>query len=97
MSVSFILVCGVYRLIYPCLLLIIKHDMHVISAKSTHVGCLQTILGHGIDCHLLGLRECAVDACIPMPDFFKDEGFRLANHFTMSTSQVYNNHAHFSI
>ncbi|XP_067672379.1 choline O-acetyltransferase-like isoform X1 [Haliotis asinina] len=47
-----------------------------------------TILGQGIDCHLLGLRECGIEACIPMPDFFKDEGFRLANHFTMSTSQV---------
>lgn len=48
----------------------------------------QTILGHGMDCHLLGLREIARENGLPMPKIFEHESFRISNHFSLSTSQV---------
>nr|XP_022319344.1 choline O-acetyltransferase-like [Crassostrea virginica] len=48
----------------------------------------QTILGHGMDCHLLGLKEIALEHGLPMPAIFEDESFRISNHFSLSTSQV---------
>ncbi|KAL5018091.1 hypothetical protein ScPMuIL_003813 [Solemya velum] len=48
----------------------------------------QTILGHGMDCHMLGLKEMANELGLETPDVFKDESFSLVNHYSMSTSQV---------
>ncbi|XP_039301605.1 choline O-acetyltransferase-like [Nilaparvata lugens] len=48
---------------------------------------IENILGDGIDCHLLGLREQSKLLDQPM-DLFKDECYRIANHFALSTSQV---------
>lgn len=48
----------------------------------------KTILGHGMDCHLLGLREFALENGLPMPKIFEHESFRISNHFSLSTSQV---------
>lgn len=49
---------------------------------------VQNILGHGIDIHLLGLREACNDRGEPLHDFFTDESFKTANCFLLSTSQV---------
>lgn len=49
---------------------------------------LQTILGHGIDCHLLGLKETAAMLDMPTPKLFTDDTYKQSNHFTLSTSQV---------
>ncbi|KAL3876632.1 hypothetical protein ACJMK2_034449 [Sinanodonta woodiana] len=48
----------------------------------------EAILGKGIDCHLLGLRELASELGIPTPDIFTDEAYKISNHFSLSTSQV---------
>ncbi|WAQ97117.1 CLAT-like protein [Mya arenaria] len=48
----------------------------------------QTILGQGLDCHLMGLREMAAEVGLPVPDIFTDDTYRKSNHFTLSTSQV---------
>ncbi|KAK2169375.1 hypothetical protein LSH36_10g01024 [Paralvinella palmiformis] len=55
--------------------------------KQTEI-LVQTILGYGIDNHLLGLRQMAVELGIEKPEIFKDESYNRANHFTLSTSQV---------
>ncbi|XP_071440594.1 choline O-acetyltransferase isoform X2 [Hetaerina americana] len=50
---------------------------------------IENILGEGIDIHLLGLREAAKEAGEVLPVLFRDdEAFRLANHFSLSTSQI---------
>ncbi|XP_046391874.1 choline O-acetyltransferase-like isoform X3 [Ischnura elegans] len=50
---------------------------------------IENILGEGIDIHLLGLREAAKEAGETLPLLFRDdEAFRLANHFSLSTSQI---------
>lgn len=49
---------------------------------------VDNILGQGIDIHLLGLKEMAVEMTGEVPEIFKDEGFVTANHFSLSTSQV---------
>jgi len=49
---------------------------------------VRNILGEGIDLHLLGLREAARAAGESTPELFKDESYRVANHFALSTSQV---------
>ena len=36
----------------------------------------------------MGLRECANENNLPVPDIFADESYKTANHFTLSTSQV---------
>ncbi|KAK3089454.1 hypothetical protein FSP39_003760 [Pinctada imbricata] len=48
----------------------------------------QTILGHGIDCHMMGLRNIAMEMDLPIPEVFLDDSYIKSNHFTMSTSQV---------
>jgi len=48
---------------------------------------IDNILGMGIDCHLLGLRQAARENAISCP-VFEDDSFRIANHFALSTSQV---------
>ncbi|XP_039300623.1 LOW QUALITY PROTEIN: choline O-acetyltransferase, partial [Nilaparvata lugens] len=53
--------------------------------KQTEI-MIENILGDGIDCHLLGLREQSKLLDQPM-DLFKDESYRIANHFALSTSQ----------
>ncbi|CAL1535923.1 unnamed protein product [Lymnaea stagnalis] len=49
---------------------------------------LDTILGYGIDLHLLGLREAAKEMGIPTPEFFNDPSYKELNTFRLSTSQV---------
>ena len=58
---------------------------------------VENILGQGIDIHLLGLRELAKDLGEPLPDIFQDEVYRTANHFALSTSQVWQQYASFYI
>ncbi|XP_065216722.1 choline O-acetyltransferase-like isoform X1 [Planococcus citri] len=47
----------------------------------------ENITGQGIDIHLLGLRQTAKDYLINA-EIFEDEAFAIANHFSLSTSQV---------
>ncbi|VDN22068.1 unnamed protein product [Dibothriocephalus latus] len=49
---------------------------------------LETILGHGVDNHLLGLREIALQLGRPMPNIFKDQTYAKSNWFRLGTSQV---------
>nr|QQY02527.1 choline O-acetyltransferase [Cryptocotyle lingua] len=49
---------------------------------------LETILGHGVDNHLLGLRQIAVERGQKLPEIFTDETYMEANRFRLSTSQV---------
>ncbi|BFZ18019.1 hypothetical protein BsWGS_21058 [Bradybaena similaris] len=49
---------------------------------------LDTVLGHGIDLHLLGLREAAVELGIPTPQLFTDPSYKELNTLRLSTSQV---------
>ncbi|XP_071829929.1 choline O-acetyltransferase-like isoform X1 [Apostichopus japonicus] len=50
--------------------------------------CIQTILGHGFDCHFLGLREVNSEHGDPTPEIFTDLSFIESNQFRLSTSQV---------
>ncbi|XP_069671918.1 choline O-acetyltransferase-like isoform X2 [Periplaneta americana] len=68
----------------------IKQKLQLFDAamkKQTEI-MVENILGQGIDIHLLGLREMAKELGEPLPDIFQDEVYRIANHFTLSTSQV---------
>uniref|UniRef100_A0A094ZYB3 Choline O-acetyltransferase n=1 Tax=Schistosoma haematobium TaxID=6185 RepID=A0A094ZYB3_SCHHA len=49
---------------------------------------LETILGHGVDNHLLGLRQIALDHGKELPNIFKDPSYMESNRFRLSTSQV---------
>lgn len=51
---------------------------------------VKNILGHGIDIHLLGLREACKDTGAPLHELFTDESYAIANCFLLSTSQVEN-------
>lgn len=56
----------------------------------------ENISGHGIDVHLLGLRQAAKDNMIHT-DLFEDEAYITANHFSLSTSQVSFHAQHFDV
>lgn len=49
---------------------------------------LATILGYGVDNHLLGLRETAKLMFDQLPEFFQDETYKESQGFRLSTSQV---------
>ncbi|XP_055622484.1 choline O-acetyltransferase isoform X2 [Toxorhynchites rutilus septentrionalis] len=57
------------------------------AARQTEV-MVQNILGHGIDIHLLGLREACREKEGNMHELFTDESYKIANCFLLSTSQV---------
>lgn len=46
------------------------------------------IVGHGIDNHLLGLRELAKEHEVTMPQIFTDPVYKQMMQFDLSTSQV---------
>ncbi|CAF0758861.1 unnamed protein product [Rotaria sordida] len=52
---------------------------------------VQNILGDGMDCHMLALKQIARDNNFSIPDLFLDPGYALSNHFNLSTSQVTTN------
>lgn len=49
---------------------------------------LETILGRGVDNHLLGLRQIAFTNGMQLPAIFRDPTYTEANRFRLSTSQV---------
>ncbi len=49
---------------------------------------LETILGYGVDIHLLGLQQTALMLGKPMPALFEDPTYKKANWFRLGTSQV---------
>lgn len=49
---------------------------------------LDTILGHGVDNHLLGLKEAAKELNLEIPEIFKDKTYLESNRFRLSTSQI---------
>ena len=55
--------------------------------KQTEI-LVDTILGKGIDNHLLGLREMADTSGEALPEIFADESYQMSNNFILSTSQV---------
>ncbi|XP_065077802.1 choline O-acetyltransferase isoform X3 [Ochlerotatus camptorhynchus] len=57
------------------------------AARQTEV-MVQNILGHGIDIHLLGLREACREQQGALHELFTDESYKVANCFLLSTSQV---------
>ncbi|CAG9766802.1 unnamed protein product [Ceutorhynchus assimilis] len=69
-----------------------KYELWCEAVKVQTKEMVDNILGHGIDIHLLGLREAAKDTCptaaTPLPELFTDPSYRLANKFLLSTSQV---------
>ncbi|KAI5615482.1 carnitine O-acetyltransferase [Silurus asotus] len=48
----------------------------------------QAIRGQAIDRHLLGLKLQAVEDMSTLPKIFTDKSYAIANHYTLSTSQV---------
>lgn len=48
----------------------------------------QAINGLGIDRLLLGLKKCAVENGLNVPELFMDAGYQESTHFRLSTSQV---------
>ncbi|XP_062535278.1 choline O-acetyltransferase [Armigeres subalbatus] len=57
------------------------------AARQTEV-MVQNILGHGIDIHLLGLREACREQQGSLHELFTDESYKIVNCFLLSTSQV---------
>lgn len=49
---------------------------------------LETILGYGVDNHLLGLQQIALSQGKAIPAFFADPTYHKANCFRLGTSQV---------
>ncbi|VDP76060.1 unnamed protein product [Schistosoma curassoni] len=54
---------------------------------------LETILGHGVDNHLLGLRQIALAHGKELPNIFKDPSYMESNRFRLSTSQLNKNYS----
>uniref|UniRef100_A0A1I8II97 Choline O-acetyltransferase n=1 Tax=Macrostomum lignano TaxID=282301 RepID=A0A1I8II97_9PLAT len=57
-----------------------------IESQTEHM--LKTILGHGMDNHMLGLRITAETVLGQLPDLFTDPVYVECNQFRLSTSQV---------
>ncbi|CAG7722187.1 unnamed protein product [Allacma fusca] len=67
---------------------------HAAVEKQTTI-MVDNILGEGIDIHLLGLRQQAIELGMDVPPLFMDETFKIANHFALSTSQLPTKHDQF--
>lgn len=49
---------------------------------------IQNILGKGMDCHLLALKQISEESGHGTPALFTDPSYRISNQFALSTSQV---------
>ncbi|XP_067937012.1 choline O-acetyltransferase-like [Watersipora subatra] len=58
------------------------------AIKAQNEYMVETILGHGMDCHMLALKCIAEQNNSDAPELFKDITWSLCNTFTLSTSQV---------
>lgn len=56
--------------------------------KYKNLNEFKNILGKGMDCHLLALKQIAIESGMQPPELFADETYALSNHFALSTSQV---------
>lgn len=65
----------------------LQEMFRVAAARQTEI-MVQNILGHGIDIHLLGLREACKDKGEPLHELFTDESYKISQCFLLSTSQV---------
>ncbi|OAF64080.1 hypothetical protein A3Q56_08215 [Intoshia linei] len=66
----------------------LEKDLFILAIKRQSSILLQTILGQGIDNHLLGLECIASMLNKKIPNLFSDNSYIIANHFILSTSQV---------
>ena len=48
----------------------------------------KSILGKGMDCHLLALKCISEEKNYEIPELFTDESYNISNYFQLSTSQV---------
>ncbi|KAI5703780.1 hypothetical protein M8J75_016118 [Diaphorina citri] len=64
-----------------------KLDLFDAAIKKQTQIMTENIQGEGIDLHLLGLRQTALEHNIPC-ELFQDEAYKLSNYFKLSTSQV---------
>ncbi|CAF0786065.1 unnamed protein product [Brachionus calyciflorus] len=49
---------------------------------------IDNILGKGMDCHLLVLKQISIEYNFGIPELFLDESYNISNHFSLSTSQI---------
>ncbi|KAH8412427.1 hypothetical protein KR009_001927 [Drosophila setifemur] len=56
---------------------------------------LLALNGGGIDRHLFGLQQMAIENCLPLPEFFRSKGFVQSVTFQLFTSQVATSHEGF--
>ena len=49
---------------------------------------MQTILGYGMDCHMLGLKQISEEMEGITPELFLHDTWKQCNNFSLSTSQV---------
>nr|AUJ88962.1 ChAT protein [Epiphanes senta] len=49
---------------------------------------IDSILGKGMDCHLMALKQIAIENGFDLPELFTDKSFDVSNHFSLSTSQI---------
>jgi len=64
-----------------------SRKFHAAVEKQTTI-LVENITGEGIDIHLLGLKQQAIEMGLPVPKLLEDETFQIANYFALSTSQV---------
>jgi carnitine O-acetyltransferase len=41
-----------------------------------------------MDCHLLALKQIAIENGLEIPEIFTDQSYSISNYFSLSTSQV---------
>ncbi|ODM91341.1 Choline O-acetyltransferase, partial [Orchesella cincta] len=71
-----------------------QRKFHSAVEKQTTI-MVENILGEGIDIHLMGLKQQALECGMGVPTLFQDETFKIANHFALSTSQLPTKHDQF--
>lgn len=49
---------------------------------------INSILGKGMDCHLLALKQISIEQGYEIPALFTDESYKISNYFQLSTSQI---------
>ncbi|XP_074647611.1 choline O-acetyltransferase-like [Tubulanus polymorphus] len=65
-----------------------KYDLFLKAIEWQTKYMVDTIMGYGIDSHMLGLKTIAKEMGMPSPAIFEDEAFTKSNYFQLSTSQV---------
>ncbi|CAH0557685.1 unnamed protein product [Brassicogethes aeneus] len=85
--------CSIESVAFAKTMLQSKSDSDKVAALKSAINShkkysIDAVNGFGVDRHLLGLKQVALEKKIPLPELYQDASYARSSHMRLSTSQV---------